>query len=179
MEKVDQSLWECSQVAGEASLTESARTYYVDWYNTHFYEFLHNPDDEHDNSLFRKHAAIALKLAILFEVSETRQLKVSENNIVLATRFMDHLNFIMRRFLEEEMTNSRERELCEKVLNLLREAGPNGMLESALQRRGKTTSQFLKMALESLTNENAVAPLPATAGLKGGRPGKRWYAIIK
>ena len=120
-----------SKLQGDADLSQVERLY-EEWYRKASPRFEGQPNSALAVPFFNRLRGEVLKLAVIFQVSQSGTLKVTEQALNRAIAVVSDAEETIIEFLPSGM--SREGSEVEKMAERIRSAGPAGMTQSALTR---------------------------------------------
>jgi hypothetical protein len=141
-----------SKLQGDADLSQVERLY-EEWYRKASPRFEGQPNSALAVPFFNRLRGEVLKLAVIFQVSQSGTLKVTEQALKRAIAVVSEAEETIVEFLPSGM--SREGAEVEKIAERIRSAGPAGMPRSALTKafqhlRKRDREERLATLMESL-----------------------------
>ncbi len=155
-----------SKLHGDADLSQVERLY-EEWYRKASPRFEGQPNSALAIPFFNRLRGEVLKLAVIFEVSQSGTLKVTEQALNRAISVVAEAEETIIEFLPSGM--SREGSEVEKIAERIRNAGPAGMPRSALTRafqhlRKRDREERLATLTESLKIHSFGVPTTGRTG---------------
>jgi hypothetical protein len=119
-------------VSGTAGLTPGAGQHYSEWYSRLRVRFVEQANRAHAEAFFNRHRAHVMKLAVLYQLSESLSLIVSEKAMTRAINTAIRLMDTIFKLLPTGL--SREGSEVAKIEKMIRDKGPGGISRNDLTR---------------------------------------------
>lgn len=161
-------LREIASLSGQADLS-ATRLDYERWYTSTKTRFLAHPNSALADAYFNRHRVQVLKIAVIFEASESATLQVSQRAWKRATEFMHRVEQVIFRLLPTGM-NSQGFQL-QRMEEKIKEAGNKGISKNDLTRAFQSMKpREREEALTTLQDAGKVEVLTLPPKSSGGRP---------
>ncbi len=146
-------LKEISKLKGEVTFPPEAEELHIDWLKSHESDLENIPDSKGISGFYGRLADYLLKFSLLFEISNTGSLIVSENSIKRAIQLVETLKDSVNDVLDKHVSFSEEEKSKKRVLSIIREH--KNIDKSNLLRTG-FTKKTLDPILETLLEEGSI-----------------------
>jgi len=159
-------LQEISRIKGQATVSGSAKARYEAWYIQNFNDL--QKEDSILTGAFTRLTDYCVKIALLYELSATKGLEISEDSMIRAIRLIKYLKNSLRNLITKEMTFSKEMEKQKKVFDIINKK-PR-ISGSELLRISHLTSKELRPVIETLIeSEQIISEIHKSDGNKPTR----------
>ena len=147
-----EELQKLGEIEGQASLSPQAKARYEAWYIQNFHAL--QQEDSLLTGAYTRLSDYCVKVAMLYELSASCSLVVSEDAMKRAIKLIEYLKCSLKRLVQEEMTFSVEMARQKKVSDIIR-MNP-GISKSDLLKKSRLSSKELGHTLETLIEAEAV-----------------------
>jgi predicted transcriptional regulator len=148
------SINEISKIKGEFTISEDAKTLLIKWLRRHEDELEALDDSKGIMGFYARLSDYLLKFAMLYEISASRKLLISESSLMRAIKLVNQLKLSLNELMSNHIALTQEAKDMQKVLNIIKdnEQIPRGLL----LRNSNMTSKRLDEVVRTLEHSGRI-----------------------
>lgn len=143
-----------SELNGQMGLTEEAKDLCTKWLKNHEDELCKLSDDKGISGFYGRLADYILKFAILYEISSTSNLVISENSIKRAIRLVESLKESVKNVLEEHVSFTLYEKNKKRILSIIKDK--KEISRSILLRALNLNKKDFDLVMDTLLEEETI-----------------------
>ena len=158
------SINEISKIKGEFTISEDAKTLLIKWLRRHEDELEALDDSKGIMGFYARLSDYLLKFAMLYEISASRKLLISESSLMRAIKLVNQLKLSLNELMSNHIAFTQEAKDMQKVLNIIKdnEQIPRGLL----LRNSNMTSKQLDEVIRTLEQSGRIKSYFVNEGKK-------------
>ena len=163
--KIVDDIKKISILNGEVKISDEAKLIMIKWLNRHEDELEILDDTKGLIGFYSRLSVYLLKVAMLYEVSGSRLLEISENSMLRAIKFVNQRKKDINELMQDHVAFTKEAKDIQKVFNIIKEKNdpiPRGLLT----HNSNMTARQLNEVLETLIQSDRVKVTYAGEGRK-------------
>jgi len=116
-------LKDISKIKGEFEISDEARTILIKWLRRHEDELEQVDDSKGIIGFYARLSDYLLKFAMLYEISGSRSLTISEQSILRAIKLVNQLKQSLNELMSNHIAFTKEAKDNQRIMNLIKEEG--------------------------------------------------------
>jgi hypothetical protein len=166
-------LKDISKLKGEVKISEEAKTLLIKWLRRHEDELETLEDSKGIVGFYARLADYLLKFAMLYEISGTGKMIISEGSLLRSIKLVNHLKITLKSLMADHVAFTREAKDTQKVLGLIR--AEDTISRAKLLQNSHLSAKQLDEVLTTLLQSEQVRVITIGTGRKKTRAYKIVY----
>jgi hypothetical protein len=154
-----------SQLKGEFTISDEANLLLIKWLRRHEEEIEILDDSKGIIGFYARLSDYLLKFAMLYEISGSKSLTISEGSLLRAIKLVNQLKQSLNELMSEHIAFTKEAKDIQKILNLIKSEA-EGIRRDKLLKNSHMTAKQLEEVLNTLMQSNQIIEFNITESTK-------------